>query len=309
MIEILLATYNSEKYLTDQLDSLFEQTFEDWHLTVQDDGSTDKTVDILRKYAAVYPEKMTVHVNEKNLGGAKYNFYDMLLKADADYVMTCDHDDVWLPDKMERTMATMKDLEAQNAPDIPLLVHTDLTVVDENQTIVAASMFFQQQLDAGRTSLRELLVQNMVTGCTVMVNRALLSLLPRNIPANMVMHDWWMALVAAAFGAIGFVKDPTILYRQHGNNEVGAKNTRKLGYNAKRAARFMEARQAVADTYLQAADFAALYGDQLRPADFELVRVYADMGEYGKLKRIRTLRKRGLWKNTPARRMGQILFC
>lgn len=136
MIEILLATYNSEKYLTDQLDSLFEQTFEDWHLTVQDDGSTDKTVDILRKYAAVYPEKMTVHVNEKNLGGAKYNFYDMLLKADADYVMTCDHDDVWLPDKMERTMATMKDLEAQNAPDIPLLVHTDLTVVDENQTIL-----------------------------------------------------------------------------------------------------------------------------------------------------------------------------
>lgn len=309
MIEILLATYNSEKYLPDQLDSLFEQTFGDWHLTVQDDGSTDKTVEILRKYAAVYPEKMTVHVNEKNLGGAKYNFYDLLLKADADYAMTCDHDDVWLPDKIERTLAAMKDLEVQNGTDVPLLVHTDLTVVDEQQNVVAASMFFQQQLDARRTSLQELLVQNMVTGCTAMVNQALLAQLPRSIPTNMIMHDWWLALVAAAFGAIGFVKEPTILYRQHGDNEVGAKNTRKLGYNAKRAAKFVEARRAISDTYLQAADFAVLYGDKLRPAARELVQVYAEMGGYGKLKRIRTLRKYNFWKNTPTRRMGQILFC
>lgn len=308
MIEILLATYNSERYLAEQLESLFEQTEQGWHLTVQDDGSSDSTLQILQKYTSVFPDKMTVHQNAKNMGGAKYNFYDMLSKADSDYVMTCDHDDVWLPDKIERTLSAMKDLEAREGTQRPLLVHTDLTVVDGDKTVLAGSMFFEQQLDATRTSFSNVLVQNNVTGCTVMVNRALLDLLPARVPPNLVMHDWWLALIAAAFGATGFVKEPTILYRQHGENQVGAKNTRKLGYNAKRAAKFTAARKTMMETYLQAGDFVAAYRDRLSPAQLELTQAYADMGMYGKLKKLRTLRRYGLWKNTAARRTGQVLF-
>lgn len=309
MLEILLATYNSGEYLAEQLDSLFAQTVQDWHLTVQDDGSSDNTCALVEQYAAQYPGRITLRRNEKNLGGAKYNFYDMLLKSIGDYIMTCDHDDIWKPDKIERTMASMKDLETFYGKDRPLLVHTDLTVADGDGNPIAESMFFRQNLDPSRRSLGELLVQNNVTGCTMLVNRVLVDLLPETPPPNLIMHDWWMALVAAAFGGIGFVKEPTILYRQHGDNEVGAKDARSLGYNARRAAKFGAARQAVADTYLQAADFAQAYRGLLSPSQQELVDAYGDMGNRSKLGRLRTLRRYRLWKNGLARRVGQFLFC
>ena len=309
MIDILLATYNSEAYLREQLDSLFEQTEQCWRLLIQDDGSTDETKKIIGIYQNMFPDKIVFYQNPKNLGGAKYNLSDLLLKSNADYVMTCDHDDVWLPDKVKKTLAAMQDLELQYGAGQPLLVHTDLKVVDGKLNVLADSMFFQQNLDAGRKSLGELLVQNNITGCTMMVNRPLLALLSSTIPPDMIMHDWWCGLIAAAFGAIGFVNEPTILYRQHGNNEVGAKNVRSLGYNAKRAAKFENARRVLMETYLQAGNFAACYRDRLTEFQLELVKAYADMGSYGKFKKIHTLRKYCLWKGSASRRLGQILFC
>lgn len=308
MVEILLASYNSEKYIGEQIESILSQTSEEWRLTVQDDRSSDRTAEIVESYCAVYPEKISFRVNERNLGGSKYNFYDLLLRAEADYVMTCDHDDVWLPDKVERTLAAMRDLETVYGKERPLLVHTDLKVTDRDLQVTAGSMFFQQGLDPSRKRLAELLVQNNVTGCTMMVNRALLSLLSPVIPPNLIMHDWWCGLIAASFGGIGFVAEPTILYRQHGDNQVGAKNARSLGYNAKRAAKFQDARKVLAETYLQAGDFAAQFRDRLTTAQLELTQAYAEMGEKGKLGRIHTLKRYGLWKNTFARRLGQLLY-
>ncbi len=308
MIEILLAAYNGEVYIGQQIESILNQTNSDWHLTVQDDGSSDRTVQIVKGYQAAYPEKITLRINSKNLGGARYNFYDMLLKASGDYVMTCDHDDIWLPDKIEKTFQKMRDLELLYGKEIPLLVHTDLRVVDSNLQLLAESMFYQQNLGTERKTLPELLVQNNITGCTMMVNHSLLTFLSPQYPANLIMHDWWLGLIAAAFGEIGFVPEPTILYRQHGGNEVGAKNVRTLGYNAKRAAKFASARKTLTDTYLQAGDFARQFKERLTPYQFELVQAYADMGEKGKLKRLKTLRKYGLWKNGFSRRLGQILY-
>ncbi len=309
MIEILLASYNSEKYIGEQIESILGQTAQEWHLTIQDDQSSDRTAEIVRSYQAAYPEKISFCINEKNLGGSKYNFYDLLLKADADYAMTCDHDDVWLPDKVERTFAAMLDLEQQYGKNVPLLVHTDLKVADAELKVVAGSMFFQQNLDPGRKSLGELLVQNNVTGCTMMVNRSLLALLSPKIPPNLIMHDWWCGLVAAAFGAIGYVSEPTILYRQHGENQVGAKNVRSFGYNAKRMAKFQNARRVLMETYLQAGDFAGCFKDKLTPDQLEMTLAYADMGSYGKFRKIRTIQEYRLWKNGFTRRLGQFFFC
>lgn len=309
MIDILLAAYNGEDYLEQQIESIVTQTVGDWRLTVQDDGSVDSTVKIVQSYAAAFPGKILLKERTGNSGGAKYNFYDMLLKSDADYIMTCDHDDVWLPDKLSKTMKRMVELEGLYGIERPLLVHTDLKVVDADLNVLAESMWHQQGLDPSAKRLENYLVQNNVTGCTVMANRALLKMLPQILPPNMIMHDWWMALVAAAFGEIGAVKEPTILYRQHASNEVGAKNTRKLGYNAKRAMKFSDARRVLMDTYLQTMDFYNVYRKALSPAQREVVKAYADMGEYSKWKKLRTLRKYHLWKQGFARRVGQVLFC
>lgn len=309
MIEILMAAYNGETYIAEQIESILKQTEQDWHLTVQDDCSTDRTAEIVKGYWAAFPEKITYHKNERNLGGAKYNFYEMILSADADYIMTCDQDDVWLPNKLEKTLAAMKDLELQYGSENPLLVHSDLTVVNSSLQVISGSMFLSQELDSSRNTFSELLVQNQVTGCTMMINRALLKMFPGRQPGNMIMHDWWAALIAAAFGAIGFVNEPTILYRQHNENEVGAKNTKKLGYNLKRALKMAAARKVLIDTYLQAGDFARVYQDQLTGSQREIVCAYAEMGGYSKLKKWKTLRTYQLWKSGFKRRLGQMLFC
>ena len=308
MIEILMAAYNGESYIAEQIESIIRQTESNWHLTVCDDCSTDCTAQIVKEFEEKYAGKITYRRNEKNLGGSKQNFFSMLKSADADYVMTCDQDDVWLPDKIARTLSAMKDLELQYGSEIPLLVHTDLKIVDQFLNVLSGSMFFTQNLNSSAVQLNELLVQNNVTGCTMMINRALLNLFPDAMPPDMIMHDWWAPLIAAAFGAIGFVTAPTILYRQHSANVVGAKSTRSLWYNLKRAVKGEQVRKVLVDTYRQAGDFAACYGDRLTPAQKELVTAFAEMEHCGKLKKLKTLRRYHLWKTGTARRLGQILY-
>src|SRR5699024_4749681 len=127
-----------------------------------------------------------------------------------DYLMFADADDFWLPDKVEKTFAKMREMEREAGTGCPILVHTDLAVADGSLRVIAPSLFRYEKLSPQRNSLRELLAQNNVTGCTVMINRALRKLI-RQAPADAVMHDWWAALAAAAFGRIGVLDEPTIL--------------------------------------------------------------------------------------------------
>lgn len=221
-IDIALATYNGLKFLPEQLDSLLAQTEASTRVLIRDDGSTDGTVDLLKAYDKKFPERLSVLSTDSTGEGASGNFSRLLLSTDAPYVLLCDQDDVWDLDKVSASLQCIQKLEAEFGKDMPILVHTDLRVVDRNLSLISASFFKFQNLDAQANSLKELLVQNMITGCTVIVNRALLSkALP--VPADAIMHDWWLALVAAAFGKIGFVDRATMSYRQHGNNTVGAK--------------------------------------------------------------------------------------
>lgn len=309
MIEIAMAAYNSEDFIAEQIESIGNQTYLEWHLTIQDDGSTDRTAEIVQQYQDRYPGKITYRKNETGSGGAKYNFYDLLLRLNADYIMTCDHDDVWLPNKIELTLLKMQELEQKYGVETPLLVHTDLKVTDGELNIQTDSMMFQQNLNPARQSLAELLVQNNITGCTMMINRALRELLPFKMPSHLIMHDWWLGLTAAAFGRIGYVEEATILYRQHGRNEVGAKNTRTIAYNAKRATQGAAAHEVLVATYRQAGDFLGIYRDRLSLEQRTFLQDYSNMMEYGKGKRIRILQRYGLWKEGVYRRLGQILYC
>lgn len=215
---ILLATYNGEKYLKKQLESLHNQTYKNFEIIARDDGSSDNTVEILKAY------NINILDTKENLG-AKGSFSLLLDYAvknrDAQYFMFCDQDDVWNDDKIEKTLAKMKKMEKEFG-NIPILVHTDLEVVDKNLKTIADSMWEYEHILPQCNSFNRLLIQNTITGCTMMINRKL-ALKSLDIPNEAIMHDWWIGLIASSFGKIGYLNHITIKYRQHGKNTIGAK--------------------------------------------------------------------------------------
>lgn len=222
-VGIILATYNGEKYLQAQLDSICNQDFSSWHLYVRDDGSQDKTLQILEKKYYEIPDKMTIVTSTLGNCGVIGNFSELLSQTKEQYILFSDQDDVWKPNKISISLEKMKLLERQFGCHLPLLVHTDLTIVNEHLQVIHPSFKQFARLNFRLfTSLNRLLVQNVVTGCTMLINRPLADL-SMPIPKDVVMHDWWIALCAAAFGQIGWIDGSTIYYRQHGKNSVGAK--------------------------------------------------------------------------------------
>lgn len=224
-ISCVLCTYNGSEYIYDQLQSISHQSMSISELIVYDDVSSDDTVNILRKWKNENPNIITtIFVNEKNLGPAT-NFQHALGQSEGDYIFFCDQDDIWKTTKVEHTMCEMKRIEEKYGKDTPCLVHTDLEVVDRNLNTIAVSFLANQGLHHEydkQKQIQTLLAQNFVTGCTMLINHPLKDLaLP--FPKNIIMHDYWLALVAASAGVLSFVDESTIKYRQHGNNTVGAK--------------------------------------------------------------------------------------
>ncbi len=220
-VTILLATYNGEHFIAEQIESLLNQTYNNWRLIVRDDNSTDNTPVIIAKYQKQYPEKITIiPSNSANLGSV-LNFNALLTFAkDDEYIMFCDQDDKWLPDKIEDTLNAMLQLEAEHSSAQPLMVFTDFLYVDEQlQMIPSKKDFHIAQLFPVRFA--HLLAQNHIYGCTMMINKALAKIaLP--IPKEAENHDHWIALVASVFGKIKYLNKRTILYRQHTRNISGS---------------------------------------------------------------------------------------
>jgi hypothetical protein len=221
----------------------------------------------------------------------------------------CDDDDVWLPDKIEKSMEMMRKTEQKVGADKPVLVHSDLTVVDDSLNIISNSMFQRQYLDAGRCQLNHILAQNIVTGCTMAVNPSLVDMVnEKGIPKHAVMHDWWFAIVAAAFGTIAFVQTPTILYRQHRQNVVGAKNAGSIARNCERFFHFKQNRYSLHAASVQAQEFMERYSSLLDEASLELVKDFATIPQLAKMQKIKMLYRHNFWKKGFYRKCGQILF-
>lgn len=302
-VEILLATYNGEKYIREQIDSILNQDYKDWVVRVSDDASRDATYEVLLEYKTKYPDKFILHRNEKGFGSAKLNFMHLIRNSECQYVMCCDQDDVWLPNKISLTLQAMKQNEEKG---IPVLVHTDLKVVDENLGIKSESFFQYSKLNK-EAGYRELLIQNSVTGCTMMLNRELVMLLNRDINVNKIlMHDWLAALIAAAKGKICFVDQATILYRQHSVNSVGAKQY-GLALFIERAKNH-SIRKSLVDTTVQAAEVAERYQDELGTKKYELTKQYSEIFEKSKFVRVCFYIKNQVLKSAFSRKIWQILL-
>ena len=301
-VEILLATYNGEQYLREQLDSILNQDYDNWIVRAADDASTDHTYQILEEYRERYPHKFIVEKNQKGFGCAKKNFMNLIKNSFGDYVMCCDQDDVWLPNKISLTLEEMKKTESG---DMPVLVHTDLKVVDSKLQVLSES-FFNHSNFRKEFELNEILIQNFVTGCTTMMNRKLADLMSQiNDCDKILMHDWVAAVLATAVGKVGFVDTPTMLYRQHAINSVGAK---RYGF-----ALFVEKvksakmKQSLIDTTMQAGKIVEMYKDILDEEKFALIHQYAKLWKKNKLQRVCFYIKNRVLKKGLPRKICQLI--
>lgn len=305
-IAIIMATYNGEKYVSEQIESILASSYQDFELFIYDDGSNDHTVSILKDYERKFPEKVHVKINEVNLGH-RMNFIHALSVTTADYVMFSDQDDVWKPCKAAVTLKRMRHMEAQLGKEIPLAVFTDAVVVDQDLNTLNASFFCSGHLNPCKTDLPHLLMENKLIGCTVMVNAALRRVLQsKPLPQKARYHDWWLALIAASYGKIGYVREGTLLYRQHGGNVVG--DTGFHAYVRNRMSNLIKQRDALSQSYEQADEFLSLYGDTLSQEKQDILAHFAGLREKSFLERRLLLLHYGFFKTGFVRNIGLFII-
>ena len=216
-VDILMATYNGQKYLKEQIESILNQTFQEFRLIICDDCSKDETWKILEKYQKK-DHRIEIVCNEQNLGYNK-NFEKLLRMVKAPYFMLSDQDDFWLPNKVEESYNMITSGKYA-------LVCSDLEVVNQNLETIHPSMWefwpdynIKKKIKKAR-DYRSCLMTNCITGCTTIVDSKLIpKLIP--LPGYPIVHDWWIGLVAGSEGDIGYIEKPLIKYRQHGNNQIG----------------------------------------------------------------------------------------
>ncbi|MDR1766816.1 MAG: glycosyltransferase family 2 protein [Lachnospiraceae bacterium] len=370
MITVLLATYNGERYLREQLDSVLGQTLpgaagkpdsqlqprggpasttarhpsaeapQGLRVLASDDLSTDGTPEILREYAGHYPERLVVLKNATPSGGAWQHFFRLLAAASGDYFMFCDQDDAWAADKVAVTLETMGRMEAAYGADTPLLVHGDVSVTDSDGNVIHKSLAAYQKIAVGDNSFSHFLVENNITGSTVMINGAMAGLLigtydradtasaasggssesavchgggsraaygmcgdVGNIPRNCVMHDWWMGLMASCFGHIGYVDRPLVRYRQHGDNALGARSG--FWQTVDRMREWHAGRYG--PIFAQAEEFHRIFADRMPAEHMETLEAFIALRGQDRWGKMSAIRKHRLYKSTPLRTLGMML--
>lgn len=215
-IQIVLATYNGGKFLAEQLGSLFKQTLQTFTVLIRDDGSSDNTAEIIAGFQQRFPDRIQLVKDMKNNVGATQNFGLLLELCAADYIFFCDQDDVWLEDKVERSLEKIKRLEEDDRA-VPCMVFTDMKSIDENGVVIANSVWRQLMLAPRYFTLNRLLIQNIPHGCTMVINKSMRNL-ASPVPPEAILHDHWIALLAAACGKWAAIPEPTVLLRNHDSN-------------------------------------------------------------------------------------------
>ena len=217
-VQILMSTYNGSPYLREQIESILNQTFENWQLLIRDDGSKDNTVDIIEEYEKAYPKKIKQIIGGEG-GGSSQSFMGMLKHVDSPYCMFCDQDDYWEKNKIEISLKKLKELEEE---DPICLVYTDMEVVSENLKEELGSFLGLQKLNPKWIkNSNNILAQSMAAGCTMIFTWHLIKIL-KPIKAPLFQHDHWVLINAAIYGNVAFCKERTMKYRQHSHNTIGS---------------------------------------------------------------------------------------
>ncbi|MFZ6687931.1 glycosyltransferase family 2 protein [Undibacterium sp. SXout11W] len=289
-IDVALAAYNGEKYIEAQLDSILSNQIdtEDFilgSLLISDNASTDKTASIVAEYAKCYPNIELMTNKER---GVMSNFAHALAKTKADYIMLSDQDDVWLNNKIQVSLQRLLEIETEFGKQCPILVFTDLFVTDDQLNIQSNSFFQAQKIcPTDFESPAHLFLANITPGCSMLFNRSVLEMaLP--FPEGAVIHDWWLMLVASTFGKVAFIDVPTIMYRQHGNNQIGAPTKRYRAMLKSPIKQFQISRLRLANATRQAQEFRKRFTGYPERCS-SAINFMADFGTLSRVGRLRGL--------------------
>jgi glycosyltransferase involved in cell wall biosynthesis len=211
-ISIALASYNGEFYIKDQIISLLHQTIVPNEIIIVDDSSFDGTEGIVIALKKDYPI-IKYYKNPVNLGVSE-SFKLAISKCNCNYIALSDQDDIWELDKLEKSLKRLCDIQKLNRPAI---VFSDLKVIDSNNSILSDSFWKLQNFKTSHRNFKDILIGNIVTGCTIVMNNAM-KIEVRKMPHNVIMHDHWIALVAYGVGDYGIIDETLVRYRSHGNS-------------------------------------------------------------------------------------------
>lgn len=315
-IDIAMPCYNAEPWLDRCMESLLVQQITDWRLVARDDGSSDGTAGRLAAWNARLAERMTLLRDSagKNLGVVG-NYNLVLGGTTARWVMTADPDDVWLPYRLQRTLAALKEAEDRLGPDAPLAVCTDARVIDDQERPVASSYWRWARHDPARTKrVAHVAMESPALGSTMAVNRALLDIaLP--IAAASPYQDWWLALVAVAFGGLLALPEPTILYRRHSSNSADSPLSSSWSEAFWRVMESPLAPKRRLEKVLfkqaapQAAAFLETYRARLESDDADALGALVQLRDLGPFDRRMMLWRHHLWFASPVKNLGLVAFC
>lgn len=305
-VDILMATYNGERYVRKQIESIQAQTFEDWRLLVSDDCSTDNTLAVVEDMASKDP-RIAIASSKMSFGSAKANFIHLLSMTDASYAMFCDQDDVWLPEKIECQVAAMVELEKSEGSDQPLAVFSDSIVTDSALNVTEDSFLAMNTVMPFRVCLENQLVENAIPGNCILINNALAKIMSSLSDCErIVMHDWATLIVALALGKVCAIEKGLLLYRQHSSNAAGVVNRKRPSFFiGKMLGRPRSSFRASSD---QARAIVDWLGDSLPSGSIGPMRAWGEIYSHAKLERLAICRRYGLWKRGCAKKLYQIAF-
>lgn len=309
-VKVLLATRNGAAYLREQLESIHAQTHRNWSIDVADDGSSDETLQIVREFAERVHQRVEILAYDR-VGSAQGNFRRLLIECGpADLYALCDQDDVWQPMKLER----MAMYASPSSPvGVPTLAFSDLSVVDQSLNVMAPSFYREIRARPGVLRFGTVLVENAVPGCAMVFDRSLLDLY-RQIDqphAEAVMHDWWIMLIAAAFGEPVYVPGSLVLYRQHSANALGSVHRSGLAFVVRKLRGIADRSNYIA-ALCQGASFRQCVIDSeewstVRPSVRATLDAFSIMSGRGKLTRVYLSLRYGILKQTLSRSIFQLL--
>jgi glycosyltransferase involved in cell wall biosynthesis len=306
-VEILLATCNTGRWLDEQIDSILGQSHKDLRILVHDDRSEDRTPERLEQCARVHPGKVRILPGLARRLGPVGSFSRLLDESSGRYVMFCDHDDVWAVEKVAATLERMRRGEQTCPAGTPMMVFTDLEIVDESLRTLCDSYWRFQRIDPARLELRQLVTQNVPSGCTMMLNRPLADLCTP-ISDQAVMHDHWVTLAAAAMGRILYLDRRTVRYRQHASNVFGASGGRLHQLALRTRGNIGTMRERFYRNVVQGRAFVQRYRDRLSRPQIALLEAFGSLDEQGPLTRRHTLLKHRIYKSGLARNLMTLLL-
>lgn len=301
-VSIIMATYNGEKFISEQIDSILNNTFQNYDLHIYDDGSTDNTIEIIHKYTKRY-NNIFLHQNSENKGVIR-NFLCAVNELEYDYYMFCDQDDYWNKDKIEISLKVMKEKELLES-EKPIVLFSDAQVVDESLNEIHPSFHRQSNLNTNKLDLNHIIMENKLIGCTIMLNKAVKKLL-RDFPKEIRMHDWWIAIIGSCFGKIYYINHPLLKYRQHGNNTVGSMS--ELQFILNNISDLNKQKIALHDNCYQAGAFLKTYYDILSNEQRFLLKTFSELPKKRWLTRKITLIKYSFYKTGLLRNIGNLLL-